>query len=282
MDFSNSAFRSPAHSSCLSHDTMDHAKLVMACRFGWAAGPGLDNHAAPVPLASHPEPARAPKTSHAPNPTTLRFVPCRGRLYHQLTCSHRIRTDIVEDCGSNCLEPFNNASRVPFYCHECVHQQAGQIWLERENQHNAMYPSIDQMSKAQYDRWYDEHRQLEAQFTKDRAIYEHELIASSRHSNACSASEASQEEVSFAAELDALTIAMESPNTSAIYARSHPARINRFNLPCDPSEQLHWDLNSLTLDRGSCGLEYSAHQPSSRVSKTTTLLDEDTWHKPRA
>jgi hypothetical protein len=280
MDFSSDSFQPPRNISTFSDDTMDHAELVMACRFGWTRSTGPNNPGQQTPVATH-TPLTAPLTTSSNNTRTKRFVPCRGRLYHQLACSHRIRTDLVEDCGANCLDPLTIASNVPFYCHECYEQEANNIWIQREAQHNSAYPPMDRMTKEQYDRWYDEHRQLEALYSKDRKIYQLELKSSTRPSNFCSAIEASQEEKDFAAELDSLSLRLCPSNNSII--ELPPARVTRISLPNDASEQLHWGLNALALDRGSCGIEYSASQPSSNggVAMTGRSEQDDLWRKPR-
>lgn len=268
MDFSKSAFR-PSSFSSPSSDTMDHAKMVMACRFGWSAGPTEvqgSSHATQTAHVSTP-----PSTLSSAFNVNYRFAPCRGRLYHQLACSHRIRTDLVEDCGSNCLDPLSNASGLAFYCHECVEKEASNIWIARESEHNALYPPLNQMSKEQYEQWYDEHRQLEAQFSKDRKIYELKLRSETRPSNTCAAMKTSPEEMDFASELDSLTLAMASTKTSPIQPMS--PRESRINLPTDVSEQLHWSLNSLSLDRGSCGVEYSPTLNPTRP--THRIIDDD-------
>ena len=278
MDFSNDAFRPPQSISTLSDDTMDHAKLVMACRFGWS------NTGLQAPLATQLAPLQAAFTTTSSNDIrTKRFTPCRGRLYHQLSCSHRIRTDVVEDCGFNCLDPLTNASNVPFYCHECVELEAGKIWSQREAQHNSTYPPMDQMTTGQYEQWYNEHRQLEAQYSRDRKIYELELQAKTRPSNLCSAIEASKEEMDFAAELDSLSLAMIPSNDSIInQPQTHAHHAHRVSLPNDASEQLHWGLNALALDRGSCGVEYSATQTANGVPTMMRRMDEEElWRKPR-
>lgn len=280
MDFSSDSFQPPQNISTFSHDTMDHAELVMACRFGWTRSMGPNDSGHQMPLATQTTPLTEPLTTSSNNTRTKRFVPCRGRLYHQLACSHRIRTDLVEDCGSNCLDPLTDTSNVPFYCHECYEQEAHNIWIQRETQHNSVYPPIDRMTKEQYDQWYDEHRQLEAQYSRDCQIYQSELKSSTRPSNFCSAIEASQEEKDFAAELDSLSLRLCPSNNSVI--KLPPTRVIRASLPNDTSEQLHWGLNALALDRGSCGVEYSASQSSNGgVAITGRSEQEDLWGKPR-
>jgi hypothetical protein len=250
---------------------MDHAQLVMACRFGWTVGPDNDQQ---LPMQSSP-PVSVPLTTSLNNFKNQRFVPCRGRLYHQLACSHRIRTDVVEDCGPNCLEPFNNASAIPFCCHECIEKQVQDIWNQRELEHNASYPPIGQMTTEQYEQWYQDRRWLEAQFTKDRAVYELELKAISRPSNVCSSVEVSKEETEFAAELDSLCLALVPSNDDSI---AQPRAAIRTALPTDASERLHWGLNALSLDRGSCGVE--ASQDTLRSPTIKELDEEGLWGRP--
>lgn len=277
MDFSTNAFRPKKPSSTLSTDTMGHAQAVEACRWGWSVDPqvtGTSTPHAPAP----PVQARPPTALNVTRPN--RSTPCRGRLYHQLSCSHRIRTDLVEDCGSNCLEPQGLVSDVPFFCQECVEQEAKIIWAAREAEHNAAYPPLTEMTKEQSDIWYDEHRKLEASFTRDRKIYEIELRSTTRPSNVCSALQYSEEEKAFAAELDSLSLALMSSHTSTNTESQSPAR-KRIGLPNDASEQIHWSLNSLAIDRGSCGPEFTAAQPSNRISPMQTLSEEELWRRPR-
>lgn len=135
------------------------------------------------------------------------------------------------------------------------------------------------MTQEQYDIWYDERRKLEAAFTRDRKIYELELKASTRPTNVCSALQYSEEERTFAAELDSLSFAMSS-NTSITTDAHSPVRPRR-SLPNDASEQIHWGLNALTIDRGSCGPEFAATQSSTTASPMQTLSEEDAWGRPR-
>ncbi|KAI4707085.1 hypothetical protein J4E89_008024 [Alternaria sp. Ai002NY15] len=275
MDFSNSAFRAMPNSK-VSDDTMSHANLVMACRWGWTSTPdeGANN-----PFASSSTSQQIPASTFN-NIRTKRFAPCQGRLYHQLLCSHRIRTDLVEDCGENCIDPFGDTVDAAFVCNECIQAEAAKIWEQRQAAHNATYPPMGQMSKEQYEQWYAEHRQLEAEFSRDQRVYELEIKAKARPSNICSALEASKEEMDFATELDTLSLSlMASNNSNAEQAPYQRQGRTRTSLATDPDEQLHWNLNTLALDRGACGIEYS--QPSSGVSPTRQLDPEELWRKPR-
>lgn len=259
---------------------MSHANLVMACRWGWTSSPSAESGGANSHFATSTQPSSSASTFN--NVRSKRFAPCQGRLYHQLLCSHRIRTDLVEDCGANCVEPYGNTVEAAFICHECIQAEAAKIWEERQAQHNALYPPIEQMSQEQYDQWYAEHRQLEADFSRDQQVYEMELKAKTRPSNICSAMEASKEEMEFANELDSLSLSLMASNTSI----SDPAPLQiqnrtRTSLATDPEEQLHWDLNTLALDRGSCGIEYSASQPNNGVKSPRQLDVEELWRKPR-
>ncbi|KAF1831665.1 hypothetical protein BDW02DRAFT_40325 [Decorospora gaudefroyi] len=275
MDFSNSAFRIP--SSKVSNDTMSHSNLVMSCRWGWTSTEGAKT---PVTSSSTPQP---PSTSTFNNIRTKRFAPCQGRLYHQLLCSHRIRTDLVEDCGANCVEPYGTVIDTAFLCNQCIQGESEKIWQERQAQHNATYPPMEQMTQQQYDQWYTEHRQLEADFSRDQRAYELELQTKTRPSNICSALEASKEETEFATELDSLSLSMMTSNASITPEQNR----SRVSLPFDASEQLHWDLNTLALDRGSCSIECSASssssaaQQSQNVSSARPLNAEELWMKPR-
>jgi hypothetical protein len=284
MDFSNNVFRAAAPSSTVSDDTLSHANLVMACQWGWTKTPEPNGTSAQTPRPT----VTAPSASVSPfnNVRSQRFKPCQGRLYHQLICSHRIRTDFVEDCGTNCVEPFGNVPSnmlgTPFLCNECTQAEAIQIWEERKASHNATYPNLDEMTKEQYDQWYYEHRQLEAEYARDRRMYEMELKATTRPSNICSALEASKEEMDFATELNSLSLSLLDSNNVTAHAQAQQQVRNRVSLPSDASEQLHWDLNTLALDRGSCGVEYTTSPSPGGAPAQRPRTDEELWGKPRS
>ncbi|KAF2024339.1 hypothetical protein EK21DRAFT_78949 [Setomelanomma holmii] len=280
MDFSHNVFRTPASSPTVSEDTMSHANLVMACQWGWSKTLEPDGTGAQT---NNPITVTQPaSTSYLNNIRSKRFAPCQGRLYHQLLCSHRVRTDFVEDCGANCVEPFGQVVTTAFVCNECIQAEVIHIWEERKAAHNALYPSLDHMSKEQYDQWYHEHRQLEAEYVRDRRLYEIELKASSRPSNICTALEASKEETEFAAELDSLSLSLMASNEGSVDAQIYQQARHRVSLPNDASEQLHWDLNTLALDRGSCGVEYTASRPPTRSPASRRMTEEEVWGTPRA
>jgi hypothetical protein len=278
MDFSSNAFGIPAPTPPVSDDTMSHANLVMACRWGWTS---TDDGTSPLSPRTTST-AQSASTSPFNNVRSKRFAPCQGRLYHQLICSHRIRTDLVEDCGANCIEPFGSVFGLAFICHECLQAEATKIWEERKAQHNASYPPMEQMTKEQYDQFYSERRQLEAEYAHDRKIYELDLKAKTRPSNICSSIEVSKDEMEFITELDSLSLSFATTGHDATdHARIQYHARGRVSLPNDASEQLHWDLNTLALDRGSCGVEYSSTQPSNGDSALQHMSEEEMWRKPR-
>lgn len=254
---------------------MSHANLVMACQWGWTSTPDAEH-----PLAAHSTAPGLTTSTSFNNIRSKRFAPCQGRLYHQLLCSHRIRTDLVEDCGSNCIEPFGNSTGAAFVCNECIQKESIDIWEQRKAQHSASYPPADQMSKEQYDLFFEERRCLETEFAREHKLYELELKSNMRPSNICSAQETSKEDSEFAAELDSLSLAMMASGDAAAHSCLAQSR-GRLSLPSDASEQLHWTLNSLALDRGSCGIEYSTTQPPNGVSSLRQMNDEELWKKPR-
>ncbi|KAF2744062.1 hypothetical protein M011DRAFT_521194 [Sporormia fimetaria CBS 119925] len=260
----------------VSRDTIDHAPSVMACRFGWSLGAdSAVTYDLDTPLLSLED---VRPRGHISTPSASnRFVNCRGRLYHQLNCSHRIRTDIVEDCGSNCLEPYDGRVDAPFCCHECMEMQAKAIWDERQARHNALYPPRDQMTNEQHERWVDEHRQLRATFINDRNTYEAQVRANTRPSNVCSVLEVEPEEMIVAMDLDNLSLVRDMPGSSGGAETTSPA--DRRSLPTDASEQLHWHLSSLALGGGQCGVEYSQQQPSHMSSTAVAAGAEDLWKR---
>ena len=136
------------------------------------------------------------------------------------------------------------------------------------------------MSKDQYDLFFEERRLLEAEFAREHKLYEMELKVNMRPSNICSAQEASKEETEFAAELDSLSLAMMTSGDGTAQHQLAQTR-GRSSLPSDASEQLHWTLNSLALDRGSCGIEYSSSQSSNGIPLLRQLNEEELWKKPR-
>jgi hypothetical protein len=278
MDFSNSAFRTTPTSK-VSQDTVSHGNLVMACRWGWTSNPEPNSAGANTPFATTSVPL--PPASTFNNIRTMRFASCQGRLYHQLLCSHRIRTDLVEDCGANCVEPYGTIVDTAFICHECIQGEAAKIWEERQAQQNAAYPPMEHMTQQQYDQWYAEHRQLEADFSRDQRVYELELMAKTRPSNICSALEASKEEMEFASEIDSLSLSLMGSNTSqAGQQQGHVQGRSRVSLATDASEQLHWGLNTLAIDRGACGIEYSLSKPANGVAGGRQPDAEELWRKP--
>jgi hypothetical protein len=194
-------------------------------------------------------------------------------------CSHRIRTDLVDDCGANCVEPFGGVAGSAFFCNECFEADATKIWEERKKQHNAAYPPLDQMGKDLYNQYYREHRQLEADYARDRKMYEIELKSTSRPSNRCAALEVTDNEMEFATELDTLSLSLMASNDD-IRGQAQVQARPRVSLPNDASEQLHWDLDTLTLDRGLCGIEYSS-QPNNGMPPLRQLDEDDMWRKPR-
>lgn len=275
MDFSSGAFRAPPLTAQVSSDTVSHANLVMACRWGWTSSPGPN---AEKQMVAAPSPSQQTPNSSFNNVRSKRFAPCQGRLYHQLVCSHRIRTDLVEDCGTNCVEPFGSEVGLTFICHECAQSEASKIWEERENQHNASWPPIAEMTQEQYDQWYAERRQLETEYARDRQMYEMEMKMKTRPSNKCSALEASKEDKEFASELDSLSLSMAASNSNT--TPQHQQNRPRLSLPNDASEQLHWNLDALALDRGSCGVEYTSPQANNSIPTIRQLSDDDLWRKP--
>ncbi|KAH6644583.1 hypothetical protein C7974DRAFT_299694 [Boeremia exigua] len=272
MDFSNNAFRVPPK---VSEDTMSHANLVMACQWGWSSTPDSEQVQSTDLTASQ-------STLNTPfnNIRSKRFAPCQGRLYHQLLCSHRIRTDLVEDCGGNCVEPFGKPLATAFVCNECIQKEAIDIWEQRKAQHGASYPPIDRMSKEQYDVFFEERRTLETEFAREHKLYELELKANMRPSNVCSAQEASKDETEFASKLDSLSLAMMASGDGAAQPQFVQSR-DRSSIPSDASEQLHWTLSTLALDRGACGIEYSTTQSPNGVPSLRQVNEEELWRKPR-
>ena len=254
---------------------MSHKNLVMACRWGWTSSP--DANAASQTTTPPVTPKQPPLNSN--NIRSKRFAPCQGRLYHQLVCSHRIRADLVDDCGANCVEPFGGVAGSAFFCNECFEVEATKIWEERKIQHDAAYPPMDHMDKGLYDQYYREHRQLEADYARDRKMYEVELRSTSRPSNMCSTVEATQDEVEFATELDTLSLSLMASNGD-LRGQAEVQPRPRVSLPNDASEQLHWNLDTLALDRGLCGIEYSS-QPSNVMPPLRQLNEDEMWRKPR-
>ncbi len=139
MDFSNNAFQTGPSVPKLSEDTMSHANLVAACQWTWTRSPDPNNETQTT--APGIQALQLTPSSALNNVRTRRFASCQGRLYHQLLCSHRIRTDIVEDCGANCVEPFDVVGAA-FICNECVQIEATEVWEVRKTQHNESYPPI--------------------------------------------------------------------------------------------------------------------------------------------
>jgi hypothetical protein len=113
-------------------------------------------------------------------------------------------------------------------------------------------------------------------------VYELELRTKTRPSNICSALEASREEMAFATELDSLSLSLMASDHSNPEPTPNQAQgRTRTSLATDPDEQLHWNLNTLALDRGACGIEYSGSPSSNDVSSRRQLDAEELWRRPR-
>jgi hypothetical protein len=177
------------------------------------------------------------------------------------------------------VEPYGNSIDTAFICHECLQAEAAKIWEERQAQHSATYPPMVQMTQQQYDQWYLEHRQLEADFSRDQRVYEMELKAKTRPSNICSTLEDSKDEMDFASEIDSLSLSLMGSHTSNA-GQAQPR--SRVSLATDASENLHWGLNGLAIDRGACGIEYSPAKPGNGASSSRQLNAEELWKKPRS
>jgi hypothetical protein len=280
MDFSNKAFQAPKNPWTNSVEGTAHTTSLLDCQFSWTAGP---HSGSSMPSTSHRTqvPTFQANKSHTPS-NTQRFKNCRGRLYHQLTCSHRIRTDIVEPCGPNCLDPnpsCQTTSNLPFYCHVCIENQASDVWSAQRTQYYQQYPSPDQMTGPQFDQWYEGLRQLELRFQQDRQAHELKLRAGSRPSNVTSVLEATEEEMDVTAEIESLCLDIGSANEGNGSGYQPKHRGQHVSLPTDAEEQLHWQLNALALDRGSCSVDYS--QSSSTSSQARMMSEEELWKKPR-
>jgi hypothetical protein len=223
---------------------MEHSPLVSACRFSWghSDSAGTHNH---TPEHSPVARARSVKVfdSHSP-----RFSACRGRLYHMLECGHRVQTDLVEDCGRNCLDPQTPVSEVPFYCHTCLEKEAAKMWSSCESELQSAYPPLERMTKDVFDSYYDNRRRVEGQFARERHGYERDIASRSRPTIACDPLGASKGEEHIAAVMEQLSLSMvASKNTICPPPIAHNKRVN---LPTDASERLHFDLNALNLDCG--------------------------------
>lgn len=284
MDFSDNIFRDSTPLARPSNDTMSHANLVMACQWSWTRAhpdPSTSSPSAQTPFGTSLGPPQPIAATTSNNVRTKRFAPCQGRLYHQLLCSHRIRTDLVEDCGENCVEPYGNTISTAFICNACLDAEATGIWEARKAEHNKTYPTIDQMSKEQYLQYYEEHRLLERNFARDRKLYETELRAKLRPSNMCSTLETSKEEMDFATELDSLSLSLMTSNTSVNGQNLPQAQgRGRLSLPNDAVEQLHWNLGTLALDPRSCGIE-SSPPPATGIGPSLYMNEEELWKHPR-
>ncbi|OCK76419.1 hypothetical protein K432DRAFT_385455 [Lepidopterella palustris CBS 459.81] len=201
-----------------------------------------------------------------------RFKVCHGTLYHQLVCGHRIRTDLVEDCGLNCLD---GGHRTQFYCQACIDIYLQKIWHNVEEAHNATYPPLDRMSPKLYGQWYSEHRQLEAKHSVDRDAYQARMKRESRPSVEFIGIDWSEDDSEMASEIDSLGISSE-PFSEKRLCQSSNRHQTRSQLPGDDSERLHWALGQLDFARGSCGPQFStAQQPQAESLPVVHPVWED-------
>ncbi|KAF2197541.1 hypothetical protein GQ43DRAFT_444168 [Delitschia confertaspora ATCC 74209] len=248
---------------------MDHANALLSVRFGWTAGPANSTENQPNSNGNEALPSTPPLFPASSDfLKNKRFAACQNTLYHQLECGHRIRTDLVEDCGANCIEATNH---TPFFCETCLETEYRRIWIQIQSQHNAQYPPLETMVKGQYDQWYAEFRQLELQYETDRASHVISMKRQTRPSNRCMDAEPSMEELAIAQEIEALSLAMglqsaHEPETTTSHL------VNHTSLPSDSAEQLHWALGQLDLGRGSCGAEI----PQTNGTQASPVIDENT------
>ncbi|KAF2497277.1 hypothetical protein BU16DRAFT_432485, partial [Lophium mytilinum] len=167
-----------------------------------------------------------------------RFKGCNLTLYHRLECGHRVRTNLVEDCKSNCLEAVPGQ---PFYCQDCVNVQNDKVWKETQAQHDAAYPPISGMSQEQYNQWYDEDRQLRTLHTANLANYVAQLRTQCIETESCGGPDLTPEDLELAAGLDTLGLSAQSSHQE-LSNLAHQQR----NLPGDTAEQLHWAFGQLS------------------------------------
>jgi hypothetical protein len=172
-----------------------------------------------------------------------------------------VRTNLVEDCKSNCLEPFAGPA---FYCQDCINVEAEDVWKESQANHNAAYPPINQMSPEQYNQWYDEHRSLQAAHSTKLATYTANLRAQCIETERCGGPDLTPEDLELAASLNTLGLSAQSSSQelSAISAQQQRT------LPGDTTEQLHWAFGQL-----SCGPQ-TAH-PDQALRWVHAMQEDD-------
>lgn len=192
-----------------------------------------------------------------------RFKGCNLTLYHRLECGHRIRTNLVEDCKPNCLEPL---AGQPFFCLDCINIESDKVWKETQAQHDTAYPPISQMTAEQYNQWYDEHRQLQAIHSTNLATYTAKLRAECIETERCGGPDLTPEDLELAAGFGTLGLSAQSSSheLSALSAQQQRA------LPGDTAEQLHWAFGQL-----SCGQQTAESHPLQALKWVQTMQDED-------
>lgn len=226
----------------ISTDTIGHSDKVMDCRFGFGPRPESGEQ------AMGNQPFTNPKFN-LPNfvapPNKKRFQNCAGRLYHQLICSHRIRTDIVEECGTNCVEPFQGRIGLPFYCQECLDQQYQASREELEIGVRSMYREYEDISWEEYEVWFNAKAASLEQFEQSWQAYLRGVRSETRPSHIASAQETEPEETDLAASFGSITLDRELPVVDSRHSMSLKGK--RVSLPTDPPEQLHFNLELLSI-----------------------------------
>ncbi|KAF2261770.1 hypothetical protein CC78DRAFT_570260 [Lojkania enalia] len=87
------------------------------------------HHLFPIPHVAISPPYLQPssgKRKRSPSPTPDQrlehlYSPCNAdSCYHDLACGHRIKTEYLEGCGTNCTVTENRPRNAPFICQECI------------------------------------------------------------------------------------------------------------------------------------------------------------------
>ncbi|KAF2274690.1 uncharacterized protein EI97DRAFT_343814, partial [Westerdykella ornata] len=227
----------------VSTDTIGHSDDVMDCRFGFGPLPETGEH------TTGNQPFINPKfnlPSFVATPNKKRFHNCAGRLYHQLSCSHRIRTDIVEECGTNCVEPFQGRMGLPFCCQECLDQQYKASREQLETGVRSMYSGYEEISWEEYEAWFNAKEASLEDFERSWQAYVRGVRSETRPSHVASARESEPEDLDLAGSLGCISLERETP-TVAYCPPSMSLNGQRVSLATDPPEQLRFNLELLSL-----------------------------------
>jgi hypothetical protein len=153
-------------------------------------------------------------------------------------------------CAENCLEPFDNGpTNGRFYCKDCEEQSSKKYKRDLESKYQAIYcsPEYMLMSKDQQEEIAIAHYQERLHYDSMFEEAKRQEMACTRECIACPILEPKGEAVNMAMDLDSLSISQTEESRTSSASPPQMPTTRRIDLPTDPSQQLHFQLNGLSL-----------------------------------